>query len=340
MVSANADEIVITAVAAMCPQFTGKPGTGWVASANIATPWFVPERYFGASGFKYLPHSARYLLAAVKLLMDDLALGKCNYAEDDMGAIIGTNFGVLSVLEEMDDILLARGANALKPMQAPNFSVNVPASLVSIKHGFRAFNITLTSAMVCGLEAILAGHHALRVGRARLVIAGATEDMPPSHVTAALGLGIDGGACVLALERRVDVDQRGGRIHGKIGGGALRFFAPHRLQQDATGNDLYRLIDLELDCIIPQHVNEIRCFCVGTRDVFCQKVGVAIWRALEMRKVRLISSDDINDDASLTSVSPVLLAARLAIEGESGLVVACSPQGHIGLLYLEGVLVR
>lgn len=337
MVSANADEIVITAVAAMCPQFIGKPGPGWATPANIATPWFVPESYFGASGFKYLPNSARYLLAATKLLMDDLALGECNYSEDDIGAIIGTNFGVLPVLEEMDEVLLTRGANALKPMQAPNFSVNVPASLASIKHGFRAFNITLTSAVVCGLEAILTGQHALRTGRAQLVIAGATEDMPPPHVTAALGLGIDGGACVLALEKRVDVDQRGGRIHVKIGGGALRFIAPHTLQQDATGNDLYRLVDLELDRIIPQNVKEIRCFCVGARDVFRQKVHAAIWRAFEMRKINLISTDGINDDAALTSVSPVLIAAKLATKGEAGLIAACSPQGHIGLLYLEGI---
>src|SRR5438132_1355096 len=89
------------------------------------------------------------------------------------------------------------------------------------------FDAGRTSGMVAGLEAVMVGAQALRRGRARLVVAGATEGPAPAEIADFLGGRIeDGGACALTLETARDAERRGAKVLGGYVGGALAFFDP------------------------------------------------------------------------------------------------------------------
>src|SRR5438128_6657563 len=116
---------------------------------------FVPEHFLGKRGLRFLTPPTQYILAATQLALEDAHLhGESGYAPEDIGVVVGTNFAIHPVVENLHRTVLTSGAEAIQPMDAPNFSVNIPASHVAIRHKLRAFNVTLTSLLVAGLEAV------------------------------------------------------------------------------------------------------------------------------------------------------------------------------------------
>ncbi len=178
---------------------------------------FDPQQYLGQRGFKYLTPATQYALAAAQMALDDARFDAALYTPHERAVVVGTNFGVHAVLAGMDHVILESGAQNLRPMEAPNFSVNIPASHLSMKHKFTAFNVTLTTAQVAGLEAVLLAVDALRAGRARLALVCATEGQPPEGLEKVFGtLLAEGGACALVLESLDDARGRGADVRGEI----------------------------------------------------------------------------------------------------------------------------
>lgn len=146
----------------------------------VAVDWFDPRPYLGERGYKYLTPASRMLASA----MVGLEAGwNKSAAPGSVGVLIGTNFGNLDVLAGFAETIEKAGAENLQPMEAPNFSINVPASQLAIRGGFHAFNMTLTEDTRAGLDALVEGVRAIQDGRADRVVAGGVE---PTLPTAAL----------------------------------------------------------------------------------------------------------------------------------------------------------
>jgi hypothetical protein len=297
---------------------------------------FDPQQFFGKRGFKYLTPATRYALAATQLALQDAGLDDAAYQPDQRGVILGTNFAVHQILDRMDQAILTEGVESLQPMEAPNFSVNIPASQISIKHQFLAFNITLTSMLVAGLEAVILGAQSIRRGRAHLVLAGASEGTPPTPLAAYLGGTVaEGAACMLTLEKLSAARARGAHIYARVGEAAL-WFAPD-VESAETKARLENRIRQHLDRLMPHHQPEVNVSLLEMGFPLCRLANEYLLKCLTERGVRVQEYPITRPSAAEASVAPLLwLAASAATYGE-GLIIATSPHGHVAMLRLEPV---
>ncbi|MFB7668825.1 beta-ketoacyl synthase N-terminal-like domain-containing protein [Kitasatospora sp. NPDC056138] len=178
--------------------------------------WFDHRERLGPRGYKYLPGATQYFLAATRQALADAGEVRRDgdlADEQRRGAAVGTNSAAVALHESMDHTVIAEGANALSPATAPYFSINLFGSRLATEHALKAFNLTLTSPRVAGLEALEAGARSVSAGRASWLLAGATEEaLPPAHPGAAAG---ERGAVALVLEPAADLRTRGGRGYGR-----------------------------------------------------------------------------------------------------------------------------
>src|SRR5262249_36953908 len=149
----SSTRVVISGLGPKCPLALDVPAltaltTGATNPAPPAADWFRPELYLGKRGFKYLMPAARYAAAAAQGALADAGLVPESYAARARGVFVGTNFGGAGVLAGLDQVIMNSGADALSPMTAPNFSINLVASAISERNAMTAFNVTLTSPVV------------------------------------------------------------------------------------------------------------------------------------------------------------------------------------------------
>ncbi|NUS86148.1 MAG: 3-oxoacyl-ACP synthase, partial [Streptomyces sp.] len=132
----------------------------------------------GPRGYKYLPTASQYFLAAAKRALADAGPGTLEATRAERrGAAVGTNSAAASLHDAMDRTVMETGAADLSPATAPYFSINLFGSRLATEHELKGFNLTFASPRVAGLEALETGRRALAAGRARWLLAGATEQV-------------------------------------------------------------------------------------------------------------------------------------------------------------------
>ncbi|MDX3233764.1 beta-ketoacyl synthase N-terminal-like domain-containing protein [Streptomyces sp. ME19-01-6] len=202
----------------------------------------------GRRGYKYLPTASQYFLAAAKRALADIGQDDPLEATcaERRAAAVGTNSAAASLHDAMDRTVMETGAADLSPVTAPYFSINLFGSRLAMEHGLKGFNLTFVSPRIAGLEAIETGQRALAAGRARWLLAGATEQVlaegEPGADTS------EAGAVALVLEPAAAVAARGGRAYGRV---AVRsFFLPPAVAAAAHGAERARaLIDGALEAL-------------------------------------------------------------------------------------------
>jgi hypothetical protein len=229
--------VSITAAAWVSPAFCSwtdlRDLSGQPRSA--AEPWFVPEDYLGKRGHKYLSNASKFLLAASVRTLEaggDLSI----YDPQRIGIVIGTNQADFWVRRDFDAAVRRGGTQALSAVEAPNSSVNIPASHLAIRHRITGPNLTLTNHLVAGVESLHIGCRLLYLGLADAVLCGAAEESR-LEVGAAPALG---GACLLLLERSEAARLRGATVLGTIEASSLHFLpevatAPHSFVKSLAG---------------------------------------------------------------------------------------------------------
>jgi 3-oxoacyl-[acyl-carrier-protein] synthase II len=316
--------VVVTGAGLVCPAASNaaellaagpdqaEPGSG---RAEPGPEWFDPVAHLGRRGWKYLTPATRYLLAAAALTLADAQLDPARLPGDSMGVAVGTNFAAQPVVGRLDEVVRAEGAQWLSPAEAPNFSVNIAASHISMKYGMRAFNLTLTDPVVAGLTAVLTLCSAIRRGRATLGLAGATEERPADGPTGE-------GACCLAVESVAQAQTRGVPARAEVVGGFSRFL-PAGVDPAVLGRPLDALLS-DVDGPLPYAV-------VGD--------GELGWRVAELVTTRaggpLLHRRYLGADGGYATTSPLLQVAGVLAEHGAGLVVATSPHGHVAAVRLR-----
>lgn len=282
--------------------------------------WFDPVRHLGRRGWKYLSAPTRYLLAAT-----DQAVGAGVVADDpDRAAVcLGSNHGISALHAGMDATLRAEGVRGLSPAELPGFSVNTPASWLSIVRERRGFSVTLTDPLVAGLQALLLGMQAIRAGRADDVVAGATEDASPAGRA---DPAVTGGACVLALRAVARGTDDDGPVRAEVCGGVSRFLPP---RPGGPHPDAVTAAARAVAQLVPAGGELPYAFC-GTGDT--AGVDEAVRSALAARGVRVCERRYPGADGTAGTVSPLLQLAGLLHEHGAGLVVAAAAEGQLAAM--------
>jgi 3-oxoacyl-[acyl-carrier-protein] synthase II len=293
--------------------------------------WFCPEDFLGTRGFRYYTPSTRYLLAAAKIAVEEGGGDTDSWAPEERGVITGSNYSDYGVRKGFDELILAEGgAKNLSPLEAPNSSVNIPASTVSIKYACKAFSITLTNPMVAGMEALAFGARAIACGRSKWVAAGASEGDIPSGLDDLLGCGQgSGGAAVLILEEAEQAVLSGKRILGRITGSVNRFFP--KLPANDWGPELRS----EFERLPWPTAGAIRISLPSHACPWNRTVREALVAFLESQGKAWETCLTFADPGQHAALSPVLRVQALLRTGSSGLAVATSPFGHLSMILIE-----
>jgi hypothetical protein len=300
--------------------------------------WFDPTRFLGARGYKYWTQATRYIQAATGLALQDAGLNPNPYGPNEIGVSLGTNFANSNLIKELDRTALIEGPELLSPMIGPNFSINISSSMVAIKYGFKAFNITLTTAMIAGLEAILCAGDSIKTGRAKMVIAGALEDTPPQAVDELLGNERGyGGACVFVLETMDEAVKRNARIYAKLGRGAMRFVNPDFAALSEKSEWIKDRLSAMVDRILPAGAGRIQLWSLSYPMAFNQTINQYFGEVLAAKNIAVQTRRHIGADGSHATVSPMLQLAMGLTEADAGMAFATSPQGHVAVLAIHAL---
>jgi 3-oxoacyl-[acyl-carrier-protein] synthase II len=335
---ATAARVVVTGIGLVCPRGASPAELLASGAGGTGPEWFDPERHLGRRGFKYLTPATRYLLAAASLALEDASLADwAGYPSEARGVVAGTNFAAAPVLDAMDRLIVAEGADALSPAQAPNFSVNIPASHVSMRHSMQAFNISLTTPMIAGLQALILLLHAIEDGRSTMGLAAATEDRPTDAALRTIGAPAgDGAACCFVLERLADALDRGARPLAELAGGFSWSTPPDAAETPSGRSALARVVGAALDDLVAPgdtvHLSSLTC-----GFAFNRTVNEIVWQCLEGRGARVVAHDYHGSSGGYFTVSPLLQAAASVADAGSCLVVASSPHGTLAAVSMRPV---
>jgi len=157
----------------------GGEGEGGHPIAVADMPDFAPEQWLGNKGLRVLDRSARLLCVAAHLALKGSGLSAGESGDDGtgLGMICGTMFGGLHSIVSFDWSGLTDGPSYVNPMEFPNTVINSPAGQAAIKFKLRGINSTVCAGLASGLYAIHYGAEALRLGRARALLAGGVEEL-------------------------------------------------------------------------------------------------------------------------------------------------------------------
>ncbi|WP_262699781.1 MULTISPECIES: beta-ketoacyl synthase N-terminal-like domain-containing protein [Streptomyces] len=305
-----------------------EPATGLVVTGigTVGADGFDFRTALGRHGYKYLPAASQYFLAAAKRALaqagpDALAA----VGPEERGAAVGTNSAAVALHHTMDRTVTATGAGDLSPVTAPYFSINLFGSRLATEHDLKGFNLTFTSPRVAGLEAIQTGQRALAAGRARRLLAGATEEALPEVEPGADTS--EAGAVALVLEPEPAARGRGVAALGRVG--VRSFFLPPRVAASAEGAErAAALLRYALDALghRPDRSLAVTAVLDGS------PVGAAMAAALDEKALggRALAGRPERVRAGAGALEPVarVAAALGAPEGHPHAVVTAAAEGN------------
>lgn len=312
--------LVVSGIGVVTPR--GERPQDAARTARPAEPadWFDHRTRLGPRGYKYLPAASQYFLAAAKEALADARDEEDRWPGELRGAAVGTNSSAAALHEAMDRTVLAEGAAALSPVTAPYFSINLFGSRLATEHGLKAFNLTVTSPRVAGLESLETGARAVAAGRASWLLAGATEEaldpVHPGHEHS------ERGAVALVLEPLEAVRARAGRAYGHCRVSSL-FLSPRTVAEGRGPERARQLIGSALAAWGADAAPAPRVIAVLDESPVGRAVATALGPAAEPVP------------AGAGALEPLVQAAgALAELSAPVLVVTAAAQGNLALALL------
>lgn len=138
---------------------------------------FQPQEFLGPKGLRTLDRSTKLAASGARLALSDASLTITEENSADIGVTLGTVLGSISSISDFDKEALVDGARYVNPALFPNTVINSPASQVSIKFNIKGFNTTISTGFCAGLDAINYAADFIRLGRAKIVLAGGVEEL-------------------------------------------------------------------------------------------------------------------------------------------------------------------
>jgi 3-oxoacyl-[acyl-carrier-protein] synthase II len=217
---------------------------------------FRPENYFEKKEIRKYDLFTHYAVAAADEAIKDAGLDP-GIMDLEQRAAIGViwasgNGGIGTFEEQLKEFYSGDGTPRFNPYFIPKMIADIAAGVISIRHKLHGPNYCTVSACASSNTAIIAAFDTIRLGKARVMIAGGSEaaitpasvggfnaaqalsknNADPTGASRPFDKDRDGfvigeGAGALVLEDLEYALQRGARIHAEIVGGGMAADAYH-----------------------------------------------------------------------------------------------------------------
>ena len=200
---------------------------------------YDPVDFFDRKDVRKYDLYAQFDIVAAEEAIANAHLTPVNTDFDEVGVVLTAGIGgVTHFYNEVMDQAKGDGIPRLSPYYIPKMILNIPAGVISIRHGFRGPNFATVSACASSSHAIASAFDLIRYGKAVAVVAGGAE-------AGICEAGIGGFNAMHSLSLRNDDPQtasrpfdknRDGFVMGEGGGCVVLEELEHALRR---GADIY-----------------------------------------------------------------------------------------------------
>ena len=234
-------------------------------------PDFRPQDHLDAKRAKRLDRFSQLAVTSARLALADAAIVPEREDRDRVGTMMGSALGGVAFGESQVPRYLAEGPRGLDPSLALAVFCGAASCNIAIEFGFTGPNATNAMSCASGTIAVGEAFHAVRDGRADLMLAGgaeapiapmtfaafsiiramSTRNDDPATASRPFDASRDGfvmgeGAAVLVLEERGRAVARGAKIYAEVVGHAYTNDAYHMTAPRPDGRQAARAMKLAL----------------------------------------------------------------------------------------------
>ncbi len=259
----------------------GKSGIGLITrfdTSDYSVKIAAEVKDFNAEDFiepklaRHLDLFVQYALAAAGMALNDAGLTVDDANANRVGVFTGNGIGGLSTIEKYHKITLERGPRKITPFFIPMVISNMSAGQISIVHGARGPNLSLTTACAAGTHAVGEAFRSISRGDCDVAITGGSESticplaVGGFNAMKALsrqnenpekacrpfdkdrdGFIISEGGGMMILEELEHARQRGADILAEVVGFGLSGDGFHMAAPPEDGNGAVRCMQMALD---------------------------------------------------------------------------------------------
>ncbi|MBI2251397.1 MAG: beta-ketoacyl-ACP synthase II [Armatimonadetes bacterium] len=227
---------------------------------------FNPEDYINnKKEIRKMDRFLQFSVAASGLAIKDANLEINEENCEDIGVLIGSGIGGMSMLEEQHKILLEKGPQKVSPFFIPMMIINMASGLVGINFKIKGPNLSIVTACATGAHSIGEAYEIIRNGKVKIMLTGGTEaaitplslagfssmralstrNESPAKACRPFDLNRDGfvmaeGAGVIILESLSSALKRKANIYAEIIGFGLSADAYHIANPEPSGDGARR----------------------------------------------------------------------------------------------------
>lgn len=234
---------------------------------------FVPEDFMDRKQARRLDRYQQFALAAAEMAMLDSGYVASEHDAERAAVIVGSCVGGLAGAEEASILARPLSPGKVSPSFILNVLINMAASHISIRHGFKGLNVSTNSACATSAHALGEALRLIQRDEADVVLAGgaeapigfmciagfnairalSTRNDEPQRASRPFDADRDGfvlgeGAAILTLEEFEHAKKRGARIYAELRGYGASSDAHH------------------VTAPAPEHEGAQRCMRLALRD--------------------------------------------------------------------------
>src|SRR5690606_16624682 len=137
---------------------------------------FTPDRYLDRNEIKRSDLFTQYALYSASAALEDAGLAISTMDPFDIGVIWGVGQGGMETFEqEVTQYVTGGYTPRFSPFFVPRLIVNLASSMISMKFGLQGINYTPVSACATSNAALLDAFNYIRMGKAKVFVAGGSE---------------------------------------------------------------------------------------------------------------------------------------------------------------------
>ncbi|KAK4028477.1 3-oxoacyl-[acyl-carrier-protein] synthase, mitochondrial-like [Daphnia magna] len=146
-------------------------------SSKVAArvPKFKASEYVAPNEIRTMSPASLFALAASIEAVQDAGIGESCDIRNRTGVAVGMGMSDLEYIIETANILKDRGPSKISPYFVPRILTNMAAGIISIKHGFKGPNHSVSTACATGAHSIGDATNFIRHGNAIAMVCGGTE---------------------------------------------------------------------------------------------------------------------------------------------------------------------
>lgn len=217
---------------------------------------FHARDFMTAAEARRMGRCSAFALAAARMAVEDSGLRAEQVSGERTTVVVGTTMGEADVIGELEDAWVRGGSDAVVARKLPLCGSTLLPIHIARAFGARGMVQTLPAACAAGNYAIAFGADLIRMGRADVVICGASELLQKIQFAGFVRLGavapercqpfdknrrgliVGEGAGILVLESEAHAVRRNARVLAEVGGSGLACDAHHitRPHPEGTGS--------------------------------------------------------------------------------------------------------